>query len=32
MNDAAQPKLLLDPYATWAEREGVPIVEPGAVL
>jgi uncharacterized RmlC-like cupin family protein len=27
MNDAAQPKLLLDPYATWAEREGVPIVE-----
>src|SRR5712691_1761571 len=27
MNDAAQPKLLLDPYGTWAEREGVPIVE-----
>ena len=21
------PKLLLDPYADWAEREGVPIIE-----
>ncbi len=27
MNDAAQPKLLLDPYASWAQNEGVPVVE-----
>ncbi len=27
MNDAAQPKLLLDPYGSWAQNEGVPIVE-----
>jgi cupin superfamily acireductone dioxygenase involved in methionine salvage len=27
MNDASQPRLLLDPYATWAQQEGVPIVE-----
>jgi hypothetical protein len=27
MKEPAEPKLLLDPYVTWAENEGVPITE-----
>jgi hypothetical protein len=27
ITDIAHPKMLLDPYATWAANEGVPITE-----